>query len=85
MSAESIYVDATAESWRETPYVGIAWKKLLFEKMMETLGPIRWRWEDLRKRFDDVEDIFREGAKRARAVAQKTVADCRRAAGVDHS
>ncbi len=60
-------------------------KKLLFEKTMEKLGPIRRRWEELHKRFDEVEDIYRDGAKRAGAVARETVADCRRAAGVDHS
>ena len=32
MSTGSIYIDATKEEWRPTPYVGITWKKLLFEK-----------------------------------------------------
>jgi quercetin dioxygenase-like cupin family protein len=32
MSPESIYVDAQAEEWRETPYVGVTFKKLLFER-----------------------------------------------------
>ena len=32
MSPDSIYVDAATGDWRETPYVGITWKKLLFEK-----------------------------------------------------
>ena len=57
-------------------------KKLLFEKMMEKLGPVRSSWEKLHKRFDEVEDIYRDGASRARALAQETVADCRRATGM---
>ncbi len=57
-------------------------KKLLFEKMMETLGPVRSRWEELHTRFDEVEEIYREGAKRARAEARKVLDDCRQATGM---
>jgi tryptophanyl-tRNA synthetase len=56
-------------------------KKLLFEKMMAKLGPVRERYEELRKKPDHVEDIFRDGANRARAVARGTVEECRRAVG----
>jgi tryptophanyl-tRNA synthetase len=56
-------------------------KKLLFEKVMEKLGPVRERYETLRKRPDHVEEIFRDGARRARAVARATVEECRRAVG----
>ncbi len=31
MTEKSIYVDATAEEWRELPEKGIYWKKLLFD------------------------------------------------------
>ena len=31
MSEKSLYVDSTNEPWRETPYVGVSWKKLSFD------------------------------------------------------
>jgi tryptophanyl-tRNA synthetase len=57
-------------------------KKLLFEKMMDVLGPVRARYEDLARRPDEVEEIFHAGARRAREVAAATVDECRRAAGL---
>lgn len=57
-------------------------KTLLFEKMMQVLGPIRARYEELSTRRDYVEDVYREGAARARAVAHETVDECRHAAGI---
>ena len=32
MASNSIYIDTAAGEWRETPYVGVSWKKLLFDK-----------------------------------------------------
>jgi len=32
MATESVYVDTAAGEWRETPYVGVSWMKLLFER-----------------------------------------------------
>jgi len=57
-------------------------KKLLFEKMMEVLGPIRERYEELKAKPDYVEDVFQEGGRKARAVARRTLEECREAAGM---
>lgn len=57
-------------------------KKLLFEKMMDVLGPMRAKREALLEKPDYVEDVFRSGAKRARAEATKTLDACRRATGM---
>lgn len=57
-------------------------KKLLFEKMMEVLGPIRERYEELKAKPDYVEDVFQEGGRKARAVARQTLEECREAAGM---
>ena len=35
MDPRSIYVNAADEPWRETPYVGVSFKKLLFELLWE--------------------------------------------------
>jgi quercetin dioxygenase-like cupin family protein len=32
MSKGSIYTDAAALEWRETPFVGVSWKKLFFDR-----------------------------------------------------
>jgi tryptophanyl-tRNA synthetase len=56
-------------------------KKLLFEKMMEVLAPIRSRYEELKREPDYVEEVFRRGAAKARAVAAATVDECRAAVG----
>jgi len=57
-------------------------KKLLFEKMMEALGPIRRRYAELSAKPDYVDDVFEVGGARARTVAQMTVSECRQAAGL---
>jgi len=56
-------------------------KKLLFEKMMAFLAPIRARHAELSKDPGYVEEVFRKGAERARSVAAATVDECRRACG----
>jgi tryptophanyl-tRNA synthetase len=57
-------------------------KKLLFERMMEVLTPIRDRYEELRARPDYVEDVFEEGGRKARAIARETMEECREAVGL---
>ncbi len=57
-------------------------KKLLYEKIMERLGPARERYEALSADPDRVEDVFRAGAEKARALARETVAECREAMGM---
>jgi tryptophanyl-tRNA synthetase len=57
-------------------------KKRLAELHEATFGPARERRAHLAARRDDVEDVLREGARRARAVAQEVMADVRAACGL---
>ena len=57
-------------------------KKLLLAGMAEKLSPIRERAHALAARPDEVHDMLRQGAKRARAVAEATMEEVRRRVGV---
>jgi tryptophanyl-tRNA synthetase len=57
-------------------------KKVLVEKVNAFLEPIRTRRRFLEERPDDVIDILRSGAQRARPIAQDTVAQAREAMGL---
>jgi tryptophanyl-tRNA synthetase len=57
-------------------------KRVLAEKLNEFLDPIRTRRAYLEARPDDLIDILRMGAKRARPIAQETVAQAREAMGL---
>lgn len=48
-------------------------KQELFERMNERIGSARERYQDLRSRPDDVQDILNDGASRARVVARATL------------
>jgi tryptophanyl-tRNA synthetase len=56
-------------------------KKLLKAKIDEHLAPAREKRKELARRPDTIEDVLREGAKRARAEAAKTMALVRSAVG----
>lgn len=58
-------------------------KKALFEIYQRTLDPFRERRERLASHPDELEDILRAGAQRARAAALETLAAARRAVGLD--
>lgn len=57
-------------------------KKRLAELYEQTFGPFRERHAYWRSRPDEVEDILRAGAARARAVAQEVMHDVREACGI---
>jgi tryptophanyl-tRNA synthetase len=57
-------------------------KKRLADLFFETLGPARKRHEDLLKHPDEVERILTEGGHKARAVAQQTMREVRKACGL---
>lgn len=74
------------ESWRQR-YVagGMGYgeaKKRLAELYEEKFGALRERRAQLAARPDEVEDILRAGARRARAVAQQVMEDVRSACGI---
>jgi tryptophanyl-tRNA synthetase len=57
-------------------------KKRLFELFMEHLGPARKRFAELEKDPAEIEAILADGGRRARAVAQATMEDVRKACGI---
>ena len=50
--------------------------------VVEYLAPVRERYEQLRPREDELEEVLQSGAARARAIADRTLADVREAMGV---
>jgi tryptophanyl-tRNA synthetase len=58
-------------------------KQRLFEAMWEHFAPMRARREELLARPGDVDDILRDGARRAREVGGVTMARVRKAVGLD--
>ncbi len=60
-------------------------KKDLLARVLAYFGDIRARYAELTARPDDVEDVLREGARRARELAEPVFAAAREAAGVGPS
>lgn len=79
-------VAALAEQYRRAPEVGFlgygVTKKAIIERMQERFGPARERYEALKRPGSELDDVLREGALRARAVARETIAACRQATGL---
>ena len=59
-------------------------KKALLAKFLDYFGPMRRRREELLKRPDEVEEVFREGAHRARETTLPLVAQARDAVGISN-
>ncbi len=57
-------------------------KRNLFEKVESVLAPIREKRERLLSNRDELIDILRDGARRAREVASKTMEEVREAVGL---
>ena len=57
-------------------------KKDLLARLLDYFEPMRERRADFEKRPDEVEDILRDGADRARAIATPVLDACREAAGL---
>jgi tryptophanyl-tRNA synthetase len=56
-------------------------KKDLLARVLDHFGPMRERRERFAARPDDVEEILRRGAERARSIARPVLDACREAAG----
>jgi tryptophanyl-tRNA synthetase len=77
-------VDAHIRHGCRTAEIGcIDCKKLLGDAMVETLGPIRERALALRADEPRLRAILAEGARKARLAAQATMAEVRRATGLE--
>jgi tryptophanyl-tRNA synthetase len=57
-------------------------KKDLLARVLGTFGEIRERYAQLVARPDELEDVLRDGARRARELAEPVFTACREAAGV---
>jgi tryptophanyl-tRNA synthetase len=57
-------------------------KKRLHELFVETFAEARERYDQLKNNPDEVEAVLSDGGRRARAVAQQTMADVRKAVGL---
>lgn len=57
-------------------------KKKLLAKIDEFFEPYRETRKDLAKNLDHVEQVLRDGAARARAVARQTLDECKKASGL---
>lgn len=59
-------------------------KKFLYAILEEELAPIRERRKELEKRIPEIYDILKEGSKKAREVASKTLDDVKRAMKINY-
>jgi tryptophanyl-tRNA synthetase len=59
-----------------------AFKQAVADSLVEYLGPVRVRYEELRADEARLEQTLAEGAEKARAIASPTLADVREAMGV---
>ena len=66
---------------RTFPGYGVT-KKAIIEAMEARFGPARERFEALKRPGSELDDVLREGALRARKVAQATLERCREAVGL---
>jgi tryptophanyl-tRNA synthetase len=57
-------------------------KKIFFMNLRKVLDPIRERREELRRNPEFVRESLREGARKARAIAQETVAGAKKLMGL---
>ena len=57
-------------------------KEYLFDSLMNTFGPARERYEDLKNHPEKVKKILEEGAAKAREISQATMMEVRHAVGL---
>jgi len=79
---DTAQVQEFKERYRKGTIGDVECKKVLVEKINEFLTPIRERRRYLEARPDDVIDILRMGAQRARPIAQETLARAREVMGL---
>ena len=57
-------------------------KKLFAKNLNEHLAPFRQRRAELEKDPNRVQDVLQDGARRAQAIASKTIAEVKEAVGL---
>ena len=75
-------LEHVAQGCRSAAIGCIDCKKILFERMMATLDPIRQRAEALLAEPESVWDILRRGAEHCRQIAAATMAEVKQAMGL---
>jgi tryptophanyl-tRNA synthetase len=77
--------DAESAAFRRALEEGIGWgeaKQVLYERIEADVAPMRERYESLIARPTAIEEILREGARKARAIAAPKLAELRDAIGL---
>ena len=77
--------DAESAAFRRALEEGIGWgeaKQVLYERIEADVAPMRERYENLIARPAAIEEILREGARKARAIAAPKLAELRDAIGL---
>jgi tryptophanyl-tRNA synthetase len=77
--------DAESSAFRRALEEGIGWgeaKQVLYERIEADVAPMRERYENLIARPAAIEEILREGARKARAIAAPKLAELRDAIGL---
>jgi tryptophanyl-tRNA synthetase len=73
-------LDGDVRNWCTNALKGsVDCKKILAQRMVDYLAPIREKRAELLKKPDTVKDILNEGALKARAIAEKTMAEVKEA------
>ena len=77
--------DEKSMAFRHALKTGLGWgeaKQQLCGRIEQEIAPLRERYDTLMARPDEIEDALREGAKKARAIAQPRLEVMRRAVGL---
>lgn len=77
-------VEELKAQYRQGGLGDVAIKKFLIQVLEEELTPIREKRKYYEERIDEVYAILEDGCKRARAVAQKTLKEVRKAIGIEY-
>ena len=80
--AEAAETETLAERYRAGGMGYGHAKQDLLEVLERTLNPLRESYQDWRSRPDDLKDVLKDGASRARDIALETISDVRDAVGV---
>jgi len=75
-------LDHCADGCRTAAIGCLDCKKILIEHLQDIIGPVRERRNQLLTRPDDILAILRDGAERARRIAEATMADVRARIGI---
>jgi tryptophanyl-tRNA synthetase len=82
LSAESKLYEELEGEYQAGTLKYVRLKEAVYESLIKRIRPIRERRQELGKDLDRVKQVLREGAERAREIAQKNMEEIRRLVGV---